>query len=440
MKRVVIVGGGIAGLSTAFYLRRADPNVRITLLERRDRLGGTITTLRQDGFVIEGGPDSFITVKPGGTQLCKDLGLEGRLIGTIPENRKVYVLSGGKLEPLPPGMMLTVPTQMGPFLKSKLISWSGKMRMAMERFVPRGPEVEDESLGAFVRRRLGDEALEKIAEPLMAGIFVADADRLSLRSTFPRFLEMEREHGSLIKAMGKALPPSGNASPFMSLQGGMSELIEALRAALDGVEIRTSAVVRRVERPARVVTETEAIEADALVLAVPPPECAAILRDVLPELSAKVAAIPVVSTATVSLGFKDDRPLDATGFVIPKSEKRRILACTWSSKKFEGRAPAGHLLVRCFVTEPHLGEDLVRLAREELAEIMGLTAAPVVTAVFHWPGANPIYEVGHEKRVREIEALVGLIPNLHLCGSGFRGVGIPDCVRDGRLVAESLIR
>jgi oxygen-dependent protoporphyrinogen oxidase len=431
LKRVVVVGGGIAGLTAAYVLRN---DARVTLLERRDRFGGTIATLDRDGFLIEGGPDSMLTAKPAGVELCRELGLGDRIIGTIPENRKVYVLNQGKLEPLPAGMMLTVPTKMSEFLKSRLISWEGKMRMAMERFIPAGAEVEDESLASFVRRRLGQEALDKIAEPLMAGIYVADAERLSLKSTFPRFLEMERRHGSLIKALSKA-PPSGDTSPFASLRGGMIELVDALRSKLSNVDLRLSTPVRRMSRDLRIEIDGETLRPDAVLLAVPPPEAASILREALPELSAIVSSIPVASTATVSLGFRTDRPLDGTGFVIPRAEKRRILACTWSSKKFEGRAPAGCLLVRCFVTEPYLGGDLARLAREELRGIMGLEEEPAVTEVFSWPGANPIYEVGHERKVREIESLVAAVPGLALLGSGFRGIGIPDCIRDAREVA-----
>lgn len=447
MKRVAIIGGGISGLATAYYLRRARPDLPLTLIERRERLGGVMTTLHQEGFLIEGGPDSFITAKPWALQLCRDLGLENQLIPTTPENRKVYVLSGGSLKPLPVGTFLTVPTQMGPLLRSNLISLPGKMRMAMEVFVPKGDEQEDESIGSFVRRRLGQEAVDKIAEPIMAGIFVAEADRLSMRSTFPRFLELERQHGSLIRAMRKA--PASGGSPFLTLQGGMQGLVDAIEKAIAGVSIRTGTAVRGIEPPLKVVTEQETISADAVVLAVPPPECASILRSRLPELADHVAAIPTVATATVSLGYKAppvSTALDATGFVIARGEQRRILACTWSSKKFEGRAPKDHLLVRCFMggskDEARLKEDdtgLLRIAREELRDIMGLQGEPVVSAVFRWPGANPIYEVGHEKRVQAIESLAATIPNLYLCGSGFRGVGIPDCVHEAQRTAERIL-
>ncbi len=451
MKRVLIAGAGISGLATAFYLKRRRPDLSVTVLDPRERLGGVITTREKDGFVIEGGPDSFITLKPWGAQLCRELGIEGRLQSTDPANRKVYILSRGRLEPLPPGVMLTAPTKVLPFLQSRLFTWPGKIRMGMDLFLPRGRNHGDESLGAFVRRRLGQEAVDKIAEPILGGIYLAEADRLSLRSTFPRFIEMEQKHRSLILAMRRQTRPGretgGATSPFRTLPGGMGELVEALRRAMPDVEFRTGSRVVRIEGPRRVATTGGMMEPDAVVLAVPPPDCAAILKGILPEAADRIARIPTLTTATVSLGYREPGakvPLDATGFVIARGENRRILACTWSSKKFQGRAPEGHLLVRCFFgggkNEAIVEEDdatLERIAREELADLMGLTGEPVVSAVFRWPRANPIYEVGHEARVREIEEKVDPALNLFLTGSGFRGIGIPDCAGDAvRIAAE----
>jgi protoporphyrinogen/coproporphyrinogen III oxidase len=452
VKRVLIAGAGISGLATAFYLRRRRSDLAVTVLDPRDRLGGVITTEARDGFVIEGGPDSFITLKPWGVQLCKDLGIENRLYSTDPANRKVYVLSRGRLEPLPPGVMLTAPTRLMPLLRSRLFTWPGKIRMGMDLFLPRGPEREDESLGSFVRRRLGQEAVDKVAEPILGGIFLAEADQLSLRSTFPRFIEMERTHRSLILALRKQAKPKAEAggatSPFRTLPGGMVELVEALRAAMPEVEFLTGVRVERIEAPGKVMTTRGTMEADAVVLAVPPPDCARILEDRFPDLSRKVARITTLTTATVSLGYREPAarvPLDATGFVIARGEGRRILACTWTSKKFQRRAPAGHLLVRCFFgggkNEAIVNHDdaaLARIAREELSELMGLQEEPVVSAVHRWPEANPIYEVGHEARVREIEAGLDPALRLHLTGSGFRGIGIPDCVGEAARVAEEV--
>jgi len=455
VKRVLVAGAGISGLATAFYLGRQRPDLAITVLDPRDRLGGVITTQARDGFLIEGGPDSFVLIKPWGLQLCRDLGIEKRLIPTDPANRKVYILARRGLEPLPPGVMLTAPTQLLPFLHSRLFSWPGKIRMGMDLLLPRGQEQEDESLGSFVRRRLGQEAVDKIAEPILAGIFLSEADRLSLRSTFPRLLDMEREHRSLILAFrrqareAKSRAGAGAGSPFRTLAGGMAELIGCLRSAMPQVEFRTGVRVERIEGSRKVITNREVLEPDAVVLAMPPPDCAGVVRGLSPALAEKIARITTLSTATVSLGYRRPAarvPLDATGFVIARGESRRILACTWSSKKFPGRAPDGDLLLRCFLGGKNgtiLQNDdgaLVQIAREEVADLMGMSDPPVVSAVYRWPLANPIYEVGHEARVREIEAILDPALNIHLTGSGFRGIGIPDCVGDAMRVAGEIAR
>ena len=450
MKRVIIVGGGISGLTAAYYLKRARRDLSLTLLEARDRLGGVITTSQHDGFVVEGGPDSFIIQKPWALQLCHDLGIEKRLIAPEPGNRKVYVLSRGRLETLPPGLMMGAPTRIGPFLKTRLIPLPGKLRMAMDLFLPRGSDREDESLGSFIRRRVGREALDKIADPILGGIHVADADRLSLASTFPRFKDLERRHRSLILGMRREAGSGGGegGSPFRTLPDGMAELVEAMKAALHDVDLRTSCPVQQVSRSLEVMTGGETLAADAVILALPPSAAATILRSGFPELATGLAAIPSVSTATVSLAYRDATPtvsLDATGFVIARGENRRILACTWSSRKFAGRAPEGTLLVRCFLGgeggEEVLAEPdgrLVEIAREELAELMGLAGTPVLSAVYRWDKANPILEVGHPERLRRIDKALEASRFLLVTGSGIRGVGIPDCVRDAKNVARQL--
>jgi oxygen-dependent protoporphyrinogen oxidase len=425
MKRVVVVGGGIAGLSCAYELHKA--GIPVTVVERESP-GGTIRTERVGPFLVEAGPDSFITQKPWAKELCEEIGLGERLIPTL--SRRVYVFSKGELHPLPEGVFLTVPTKWGPFLKTGLLSFAGKLRMAMDLVLPRGPEVEDESIGSFVRRRLGREALEKLAEPIMAGIYVAPADDLSLRATFPRLAEMEREHRSLIRALRRA-KPAGNLSPFLSLRGGMGELVERLVSRMPGVAFVTEREVDRLEAPGGTAWKVRMgdgiLEADEVVLAVPAHEA----RKLWPA----IPAIRYVSTSTVSLAYKGARVPEGTGFVIPKGEGRRILACTWTSQKFEGRAPADHLLVRAFVKGTPA--DAGATARAEMAEILGLREEPVLEKSYAWPDRNPVYEVGHERRVREFEAT--LPPGLHLCGSGFHGAGIPDCVKDGRAVARRIM-
>ncbi|HTF57689.1 MAG TPA: protoporphyrinogen oxidase [Planctomycetota bacterium] len=441
MKRAVVVGGGIAGLAAAWELHRA--GARVTLLEARPRLGGVIVTKRAGGWILEGGPDSFLTTKPGAVELCREAGLSERIIPA--RSRRVHVLSGGILHPVPDGVHLTVPTRSWPLLRSRLFTWRGKFRMLSERWRKPAPPADDESLGAFVRRRFGDEAFEKLAEPLMAGIHLAPGDALSLKSTFPRFLEMEREQGSLIRALRRG-PPAGTVSPFVSLKGGMEDLVDRLVERMPEVEFRTSAAVRRIERGYRLVLDGGAIAADVVVLAVPAPAAAELVRPLDEGLAEALRAIDYVGSATVSLGYpRASVPgeLDGTGFVIPRAEVRHLLACTWSSSKFEGRAPEGRVLFRCFIPPEGLkGPDaeLVGRARAELERVMGITGEPEVAEAWRWEGANPVYAVGHEARVRNIEARRTSLPNLFFTGAGYRGLGIPDCISDGRAIGRAALR
>jgi oxygen-dependent protoporphyrinogen oxidase len=423
VKRVVVVGGGITGLAAAYEFHKAGNPVTIV---EKERLGGVIRTERHGDLLIEGGPDSFIVQKPAAKELCDELGLTDRLIPT--RSRKVHVWSGGRLHEMPEGLFLTVPTKVWPFLKSGLISPWGKLRMGMDLVLPRGPEIEDESIGAFVRRRLGKEALEKLAEPIMAGIYVAGADELSLKSTFPRFADMEREHRSLIKAL-RRIPPSGNLSPFLTLRNGLGELVEKLVAAMPGTKFVTGDVVGLSEgSEGKVKLADGELDADHVVLAIP----ATAARRLWPD----APEVRYVTTSTISLCYPRFGDLQGTGFVIPKVEKRKILACTWTSNKFEGRSPDDQLLVRVFVR----GDvpDPAALAREEMTAMLGAPAEPLFQKVFTWRDRNPVYEVGHEKKIREAEAK---LPRwLHLAGSGFHGAGLPDCIKDGRAVARRILQ
>ncbi|MFQ6059182.1 MAG: protoporphyrinogen oxidase [Anaerolineae bacterium] len=470
MTRVIIVGGGIAGLATAYYLqegaRAAGIRLEYILIESRPRFGGTIVTDRLDGFVIEGGPDCFLSQKPWALELCQQLGLADRLIGTNDERRKVYVLWQGRLHELPEGVMLIVPTRFAPFLRSSLLSLSGKLRMGLDLVIPPKRDDDDESLADFVRRRLGSEALEKIAEPLMAGIHVADPERLSLKATFPRFIELEKKHGSLIRGMlaqrrrAAARGPDGARrrwSMFVSLRGGLTELVEALVGRLSAGSLMAGRRVVGLSRPlggAAPYTvhldDGTSLRADAVVLATPAYITAHLLEGLNPSLAGALRAIPYVSTATVSLGYKRAdliHPLDGFGFVVPKRENRKIMACTWTSAKFDGRAPHDHVLLRGFIggtRAEHLveldDEAMVRMVQEELRAIMGVTAEPVLARVYRWEKASPQYEVGHLERVAALEAMCAPHPGLFLTGSAYRGVGIPDCIHDGALTAERVLR
>ena len=465
---VVIIGGGIAGLATAYYLqkqaRAQNLALTYTLVESAPTFGGKITTKIMDGLVIEGGPDSFISQKPWGFQLCQELGLADQLIGTNDERRKTYILHKGRLRPLPDGVMLIVPTRLMPFALSPLISPWGKIRMGLERFIPPKTDEADESLANFIGRRLGREALEKIAEPLMAGIYVADPERLSLQSTFPRFMTMEKKYGSLIKGMRSQQRAMQNGSAprpqlplFMTLRGGLTELVETLISKLEG-ELITGQMAtgltpsQTASSPYQVsMAGGQIYQADAVVMATPAYIASKLLAPHAPALAQKLSQIRYLSTATISLAFKRaeiTHPLDGFGFVVPKSEPCRLMACTWVSTKFSHRAPADQVLLRAFVggyKHQELvdlpDEALVNLVRGELAQIMGLKAQPTHQEIYRWPRGNAQYDVGHLERVAEIEALAEETrPGLYFTGSAFRGVGLPDCIHQGEQTAGRVIQ
>jgi oxygen-dependent protoporphyrinogen oxidase len=445
MSRVVIVGGGISGLAAAWELQAR--GVDYTLLEASERLGGKIVTERADGFIVEGGADSFLTHKPWAWQLCHEIGLGDRLIGTNDARRNVYVWRGGQLHLMPRGLRLIAPLDAEGLMESTLLSDAGKHRMLDEAIIPPRADGGDESLATFVRRRFGDEALEVFGEPLLAGIHVGDPETLSMRATFPNLLSLEQSHGSVTAGMRQAAaPPASPGAPataFVSLRGGMGELIDGLRARLTG-DLRLGQAVTGIDADRTVHTASgERLAAEAIILTTPAHAIGRLVRQVAPELAEALATIRTASSGTVSLGYRADEvahPLDGFGFVIPRREPTRLLACTWSSSKLAGRAPAGHVLMRVFVgghahpADVVLPDDqLVELARSELKQIMGIDAAPVLSRVFRWRDANPQYEVGHLERVARFQALCP--PWLFLAGCTYSGVGIPDCVRQARATA-----
>ena len=468
-RHVVIIGAGITGLAAAYYLekqaREAGRSIRCTIVEAGDQAGGKIVTERVNDFIIEGGPDSFVTDKPWALALCHDLGIADQLIPCNQKDTKVYVLNRSRLIPLPTGFRLTIPTQFWPFIKSPLISPWGKLRMAMDYFLPPRPAEGDESVGHFIGRRMGREAVEKFAGPLMAGIYVSDPDKLSMRGTFPRFLDMERKHGSLIKAAlaaRKSPPPprngpapAGNAM-FNALRGGMFALIESLREQIESdLLLQTTVHSLRREGNGFVLhmqgKHAGVLNADDVILTAPARVAAELVRDVHGELATQLAAIRYVSTATVSLAYlKDDlptdRPLDGFGVIIPPGEKRRIIACTWASTKFKYRAPRDCALIRVFVggyRDESLAEldepELIEMVRDELADILGITARPAMVNAYRWPKGNPQYDVGHPDRVAAMEALAATVPGLHLAGGAYHGVGMPDCIRSARMAVDRII-
>ncbi len=475
--RVVIVGGGIAGLAAAYYLqektRARGMALQYTLVESAPRWGGKILTEKFDDFIIEAGPDSFLTQRPAALELCRQLGLSDRLIGTNDGRRKTFVVRRGRLHELPEGLSLIVPTRLGPFLRSPLLSPFGKLRVGLDWFIP-GRVNGDESLASFVRRRFGIEMLERIADPLLAGIYVGDPECLSIQSTFPRLVDLERKYGSLIRGARRNLPQvaqpargrasssafsgttddDARGSMFMSLRGGLSELVDALVSRLDAGSLLSGRRASRLEiaRDAYTVylDDGRSLDADALVLATPAFVSANLLAPHDTTLADALRSIHYLSSATVSVAYhrsEVNHPLDGFGFIVPRRESRHIIACTWTTTKFDGRAPREYVLLRAFVggaRNEHLvawdDAALVDRVRAELRELMGITAQPVLAKVYRWEKANPQYEIGHLERIAHIEALCNVHPGLFLAGSAYRGVGIADCVMNGALIAEQIAK
>jgi oxygen-dependent protoporphyrinogen oxidase len=534
---IAVIGGGMAGLGAAHALetlRRAaaapaaDPATAApfdwVLFERADYLGGKVRTERIDGFVIEGGPDSFIVEKPWPMELARAVGVYDRLLDSNEDIRKSYVFSGGRLHELPEGLILMVPTRLVPFALSSLISWRGKLRIGLDLLLPRGRGDEDESLGVFVRRRLGREALAKVAEPIVAGIHAGDPEQMSVQATFPMFLEMERHYRSLIigmirrrRARARAARPrpaadfpasapiaassaassarssaTSNAtssavsgapegatsrrprSYFLSFRTGLADLVDAVVADLPADHLRTGLAVDALTlEPAGVsgALRGQTLEAagthgaaggdhpryrlrlsdgtervvDAVVLAGPAFAAGELLQEIDPSAAADLASIAYVSTATVSLAYRRAdvaRPLHGFGFVVPRAEERGIMAGTFSSLKFSGRAPADGVLVRAFVGRAGREETaglpddaLVKLVRDELASIVGLRAEPLFTRIFRWPRGMPQYRVGHRRLIDRVETAIADLPGIEIAGGYLHGIGIGDCIREGAAAA-----
>lgn len=463
--RVTVVGGGIAGLAAAHRLielsRERNRPVDVTLLEATSRVGGVIRTERAEGFVIEAGPDSFLTERPWALDLCQRVGLTSRLVGTRGDNRKTYVVHDGELHSLPDGFLLMAPTQFRPLVETKLFSWPGKLRMAADLVLPRGAERSDESLAHFVTRRLGREALERVVQPLIGGIYTADPAELSLAATMPRFLEMERSKRSIIWSMwseqrrAAAAPRERSGarwSLFASFDQGLQTLVETLAQRLPEGVVRLGRAVKTIERRATWTIATEAgesFEADALILAVPAHQAAQLLRSVDREVAEELAEIRYASSAIVTLAFEErqiGKRLDGFGFVVPYVEGRSILACSYSSLKYEGRAPQGRVLMRCFVggaLQPELlrqGDgDLVEAVRRELADLLNVGGEPALARVTRWDRAMPQYRVGHLDKLRRIEQLLAPHRSLSLAGNAYQGVGIPHCINSGEVAAAKAL-
>ncbi len=455
-RRVVVIGAGITGLAAARELFKLSEKLRrpveVTVLEASPRLGGKIRTESVDGALVETGPDSFVTLKPEMLDLVRELGLEGDLIGTAPDPT-VSVLKGGRLLPMPAGMQLVSPTKLLPFMFSTLFSWKAKLRMALEPLMPAGRGTEDESLADFTRRRLGPEALDSLVGPMLAGIFAGDPEKMSVKSTFPQLLEMEK-HGGLARSLWlrgpKRAPRPDGFSTFMTLKSGLSSAVDALARRLPPGCVHVDCPVgsvRRHEGHWEVVTPRGSFECDAIIAAAPAPALADAVDPLDPELAARLREIPFVSTATVTLiydGADLPNPPKGFGFLTTRGEGLTLTAATYSSAKFPARAPAGKVVIRAFVggagREDSAEAAIMRIesrVREDLERVLGLKGvAPVAAKTTRWIKSNPQYNVGHARRLERLASCLKSHPGLILAGSSYGGVGLSDCVRSGRRAAE----
>jgi len=448
--RIVVIGAGISGLAFAWRCARLAPGARMTVLEASARAGGVIQTLGAEGCLLEAGPDCWAGNKPAGVELCRELGLEGGLIGVQPGARRSFILHKGVLKRLPEGFFLISPMSLRALAATGVLSLRGKLRMAMELFVPARADDADESLASFVRRRFGREALSRIAQPMIAGIYTADPEELSLMATFPQFQLFEREHGSVICALRRRARENTEearaAGPrygmFVTLRGGVQTLTDALAAGLPPGALRLGVRAGGLAREGawRVRTEGgETLDADVLCLALPAPAAGRLLAPVDATLAARLQGIEYAGAAVVNFVFRRGQiahPMDGIGAVIPAIENRRILAFSFSSVKFESRAPEGKAVVRVFMggaLQPEIAtlplEELKAVALEELRALIGISGEPLFAHASAHASAMAQYHVGHVERVAEIRALAARVPGLHLIGNAFDGVGIPDCIR-----------
>jgi oxygen-dependent protoporphyrinogen oxidase len=461
---VAVIGGGIAGLTAAYRISRTrDGDGRtpvVMLLEATDRLGGAIETVTRDGFLVERGPDSMITEKPWGMALCREVGLEDAILPTNTASRGSFIVRGRALHPVPDGFHLMAPSRLLPFARSGLLSWKGKLRVAMEPFVPARRDVADESLADFVRRRLGVEALTRIAQPMVGGIYTADPERLSLQATLPRFPEMERTHGSVVCGLMAARRRAGSGVAnargpryqlFVSLREGMEQLPRKLAQLLpDGVvHLRTNVkAIRRTGTRWRIETSRGAFDSDGVCIAVPAHAAGSLLERISPDAARELQDIEHASTATVTLAYRRSdiiHPLNGFGFVVPAEEGRTTLACTFNSVKFAHRAPEGFVLMRAFVGGALFPEAfelddgrMVAAVEADLRDLIGAPASALWSIVTRYPRSMPQYHVGHLERVSRIQRALSSVPGLVLAGNAYLGAGIPDTIRSANESVERL--
>ncbi len=452
MKRIAIIGGGISGLATAYYLQQINLDFEIRIFEASDHAGGILETSCTADALMEHGPDAFISEKPWALELCRELGLESEIIPTRAENRRSFILCGKNLKAIPAGFYLTAPKTFSAWWNLPGMSFAGKLRMLGDLFLPAKKDNADESVADFICRRFGRETLEKLAQPMIAGIYTAAPDQLSLMATFPQFREMEKKHGSVIRGLAKKKSAAQASGPryslFLSLRGGMADIIRALEQKLKG-KIECFAPVQKITHNGsewEVHIDQDVYEADAVCLAIPA-HAAARLTD--ENLAQKLRLIHFESVATINFLFdkKDIRhPLDGFGFVVPAAEKRNLIGCSFSHQKFEGRIlDSNHVLLRAFVGGAY-GRDIfnkpdeamIAAVLDDLKDILGVLAAPRKTLLHRYPQGMPQYEVGHLERVRDIFETAADEKGLFLTGNSYYGIGIPDCVRHAKETAEKI--
>ncbi|MBY0497723.1 MAG: protoporphyrinogen oxidase [Cyanobacteria bacterium] len=454
--QIAVVGGGITGLAAALRVRQRAPGAEVTLFEKTGRLGGKIHTERADGFVIEAGADSFLTRKPRGVGLCKELGVSGRLVARQAQHAGTFVRHGDALHPLPEGFTGMIPTRIDSLTGSALLSPGGRAALEDEESVPAPEDRREESIAEFVIRRFGREVYERIVEPLLSGIYGGNGERLSLDATFPQLRDLERRYGSVIRGLTASREQGviDAAPPFVAFAGGMGELIEHLEARLREASIQTSVEVVALEPRTGggfvlLLGDGAYTEADALILATPAPATARITRAFDRELSDLHAAIAYGSSVTVNLAFREHdlpRPVGGYGFVVPRVEGSDVVGVTVASNKWPGRATEGHALFRVYL-RAHGGGDLtcetddalIRAARRELNETYGVAAPPMLARATRWPESLPQYTLGHAGRVSRIRQRVAAHRGLFVAGAAYTGVGIPDCIASGEAAADEAL-
>jgi len=459
LARVLIIGGGISGLSAAYYL--AKRGVSSMIFESRPRLGGVIQTEHVAECTLEAGPDSFISAKPAALELIRELGLAGEVIGSNDFSRRTYVWKRGRLLPLPEGLMMMVPTKIMPLLATPLLSWSTKARMGLELFHSPRRHAEDQSVSAFITAHYGPEAVDYLAEPLLSGIYGGNPDDLSVTSVLPRFVTLAQRYGSLTRgvlierAKAERARAGNNHGPpaplFRTLKGGLQQMVDALDASIHGTAEVCHRRVEALERASAgfcLRVGGDWIAANHVIMACEAHSAASLVESLDGRLAELLAGVPYSSSMTVALGFhaKDlaERP-SGHGFLVPRRERRRLMACTWVGEKFPYRVPEGTIVARCFLGGTDDAgvldapdETVTAIVTTELREIAGVHAAPKFVRIHRWPRSMAQYTVGHPQRLAEIEARAKAIPGLALAGNAYDGIGIPDCIRLGNKAAEGI--